>query len=605
METFKLISNSLKIFSKRERRRYQKVVVIQSMLGLLDLFGILLLGLIGSQAVRGVQSKGLSDTVHFLWITISLPKLDFQQQILVLGVVSALLLSGKTLLSVFFSRKILMFLSIEGARISQKVVYKFLNQTIDKIQLRNSQEVVLSLSQGVNTLAVGVLGLAVTVVSDLFLLLIMVLALILINPPIAIASILIFGTVGFGFYSAFHSEARRIGIDSNRLIVDSNQKILEVLGSYRELFVRNQLTNFAKQISDLKFKYSRQIAQQAWIPNLTKYVAELTLVLGGLLVAGVVFALQDAAHAVSSLAIFMAASSRIAPAIMRIQQNLIQINVNYGHSQFTLNLIIDLSSVELLDEPEKSHNVAYERFIPKIKVDNLRFRRQNSGTDVISIESLEIEPGMLVALVGPTGAGKSTLVDLILGILEPTQGSVSISNELPFEAIKKWPGAIAYVPQNVSIHKGSILENLTFGILDRDLNPSMIQDAINSAKLIDLIDSLPAGLETQLGENGYSISGGQRQQVGIARALVTNPKLLILDEATSALDGVSEALFSNAMFQFRGKKTIIMIAHRLSTVRMADQVIYLDKGEVKATGTFDEVRKAVPDFDSQASLMGL
>jgi ABC-type bacteriocin/lantibiotic exporter with double-glycine peptidase domain len=123
--------------------------------------------------------------------------------------------------------------------------------------------------------------------------------------------------------------------------------------------------------------------------------------------------------------------------------------------------------------------------------------------------------------------------------------------------------------------------------------------------LIDLINSLPAGLETQLGENGYSISGGQRQQVGIARALVTNPKLLVLDEATSALDGVSEALFSNAMYQFRGKKTIIMIAHRLSTVRMADQVIYLDKGVVKATGTFDEVRKAVPDFDSQASLMGL
>jgi ABC-type multidrug transport system fused ATPase/permease subunit len=171
--------------------------------------------------------------------------------------------------------------------------------------------------------------------------------------------------------------------------------------------------------------------------------------------------------------------------------------------------------------------------------------------------------------------------------------------------VNKWPGAISYVPQDVAIAAGTIRENVAMGYPISEATDELVISALKVAKLDDFVESLPEGLDAQVGERGTKISGGQRQRLGIARAMFTRPHLLVLDEATSSLDGETESDISTAINSLRGSTTVIMIAHRLSTVRNADIVVYLDNGKIISTGTFEEVRRSVADFDSQAKLMGL
>jgi ABC-type multidrug transport system fused ATPase/permease subunit len=219
--------------------------------------------------------------------------------------------------------------------------------------------------------------------------------------------------------------------------------------------------------------------------------------------------------------------------------------------------------------------------------------------------TLEIPSGQSVAIVGASGAGKTTLVDVLLGVLEPQNGKVSISGKSPSEAIKSWPGAISYVPQDVLIINGSIKENVSMGFLPESVSDSEVWNALTIAQLEKVVQNLEFGLETQVGDRGTKLSGGQRQRLGIARAMFTNPKLLVLDEATSSLDGQTESDLADALHNLKGKVTVVMIAHRLSSVRKVDAVVYLENGCVRASGTFEEVRTQVPNFDKQANLMGL
>ena len=214
-------------------------------------------------------------------------------------------------------------------------------------------------------------------------------------------------------------------------------------------------------------------------------------------------------------------------------------------------------------------------------------------------------PGTAYIITGESGAGKTTLVDALLGVLEPDLGKISISGYKPLEAIAKWPGAISYLPQDILISNGTIRENVTLGYPSEIVSDELVWNALKLAKLDVFVSGLPKGLHTYVGDRGTQISGGQRQRLGIARAMLTMPKLLVLDEATSALDGETELGITEAISDLHGKVSIIMIAHRLSTIRNADVVYYMDKGLVITKGSFDEVRKLVPDFDHQAELMGL
>jgi ABC-type multidrug transport system fused ATPase/permease subunit len=329
------------------------------------------------------------------------------------------------------------------------------------------------------------------------------------------------------------------------------------------------------------------------------------VVICGILIFTVIqFFTADPDTAFTSLALFLGASARIAPAVLRIQQNSIELKGSSGEVLPLLLLIDELKSIEPLTETPDSADNDYHGFEARVSVKEVTFTYPGSEHPVLSNVSLEIKPNCIYAIVGPSGAGKTTLVDILLGIFPPDQGSVVISGVTPSDAIRKWSGAIAYVPQDVAIINSTISGNLTMGYPVSSGQRELVNSAIELAQLSDYVASLPNGIDSLVGDRGTRLSGGQRQRLGLARALFTKPKLIILDEATSALDAQTEELISSTLLEMEDI-TVVAIAHKISTIKKADFIVYVNKGCIEAVGTLEEVRSKIPDFDYQISLMSI
>jgi ABC-type multidrug transport system fused ATPase/permease subunit len=602
LDAFRLAVNTL---GKKDQRKVSIVVVLQVFLGGLDLLGVATVGVLGSLAIRGIQSTPAEGRVGQILEVLQLDTLSFQSQVTILGLAAALLLIVRTILSVLFTRKILFFLSRRGANLSAQLVAKLLSRNLDLIQQRSVQQNLYSVTTGVSVITVGIIGTAVMIVSDAILLIMLSLGLFFVDPLVALISFVIFGGIGIILYRLMHVRAGKLGALDSELSIASNQKITEVLRTYREAVVRDRRSFYVEQIAQIRFQLSETIAEISFLPNISKYTIESAVVLGALLISAVQFLMQDAATAVATLAVFLAAGSRIAPALLRIQQGFLTIKISLSTATQTFGLIKELEKQEFSTIYTREPRFVHEGFTPSITVDQVMFKYINSQKPVVQDVSFELEPGDTLAIVGPSGAGKTTLTDLLLGVFIPSSGEIRISGEIVSEVVSKWPGSISYVPQEVAVVNGSVRENVILGFAESKDYDHQVWRCLETANLKRYVEELPKGLDTQIGDSGLILSGGQRQRLGIARALFTSPKLLVLDEATSALDAETEDMISRALMQLKGEASLVIVAHRLSTVRNADLVVYMERGEILATGTFEEVRSTVPNFDKQAKLMGL
>jgi ABC-type multidrug transport system fused ATPase/permease subunit len=574
-------------------------------MGLLDLLGVLAIGLLGALSVSGIQSTSPGDRVSGVLSFLRISEASFQLQVTFIGATATLLLVGRTILSMIITRRVLFFLSNRGAKISSNLIARLLAQPLLFVQTRTSQETLFALTSGVSIITLQILATCIVLVADVSLLLVMAVGLFVVDPGTALGTFAVFGIIGYILYRFMHLRANALGLESSQLNILSNQKITEVFSSYRESVVRNRRDYYSREIGKIRFLLANNSAEMNFMPYVSKYVIETAVILGAVLLAAAQFVLQDATQAVATLAIFLAAGTRIAPAVLRVQQGMVTISGAIGQSTPTLNLIDQLGSTPVIENIDDSVDVTHEGFVAEVIVNGVSLAYPNGSGYAIEKMNLNIPVGSSVALVGPSGAGKTTLVDVILGVLSADEGTVSISGLSPLSAISKWPGAIAYVPQDVMISSGTIRQNVSLGYPIEAAKEDLVTSALKVAQLNEFVSNLPNGIDTHVGEQGSKISGGQRQRLGIARAMFTRPLLLVLDEATSSLDGETEAAISEAIHELRGSTTVVMIAHRLSTVRNADLVVYMTDGEILATGTFDEVREAIPDFDRQAKLMGL
>jgi ABC-type multidrug transport system fused ATPase/permease subunit len=595
----------MQVLSRSDQGKVIAVAILQICMAALDLLGVVAIGLLGALSVTGLQSNQPGERVSSALRVLHISESPFQTQAAILGVGAVLLLVGRTILSIFFTRRILFFLSRRGALISANLISRLLAQPLLTVQAKTTQETLYAVTRGVELIVLQILATAVVLVSDLSLLLIMAIGLFVVDPTTAIGTFAIFSLIGYFLYRFMHVRAGALGAKSSELNITSNEKIVEVFGSYRESVVRNRRDYYAREIGKLRFALADTSAEINFLPYVSKYVIETTVVLGALLIGAAQFILQDATHAVATLAIFLAAGTRIAPAVLRVQQGSIMIRGSLGQASPTLDLIDVLGNSPMIENVDDTVDIVHEGFQSEIKIVNVALTYPNKPNPAISDITLTIPSGISVAFVGPSGAGKTTIIDVLLGVLNPDKGNVLISGLSPLLAVAKWPGAVSYVPQDIVISAGTIRENVALGYPAEEATDELVMNALKVAHLDDFVSKLPEGLDTQVGERGAKISGGQRQRLGIARAMFTHPHLLVLDEATSSLDGETEASISDAIHALRGSTTVVMIAHRLSTVRNADLVVYLSEGKVLATGTFDEVRNNVPDFDRQAKLMGL
>lgn len=605
MFTNSIVARSFCILSVSDRKKLFGVVVIQVFFGLLDLAGVALVGILGALAVNGVQSRSPGNRVSEVLRLLNIDQLSLQEQATVIGLLAAVLLISKTILSVLFVRKTMFFLARRSALISSDLISRVLAQPLIKIQSKSMQQTLYTVTAGVDAVVLGVLNAIIMLISDVSLLAILGIGLFLVDPWVALSTLIVFSCIVYILYRILQVRAVRLGELDRLLTIQSSERTLEVLNSYREIVVRNRRNYYAREIGQIRFKLADISAERNFMPNISKYVIEITVVIGSLAIAGIQFAINDASRAIAVLSVFTAASTRISPAVLRLQQTAVGIKSNIGAAAPTLDLIDEVKNLgesnEIIDELDFAHS----GFKADIELDNVSLTYPGKKLPAITSINLEIKSGQVASFVGQSGAGKTTLIDVILGVLEPDSGNVKIHGRRPLDVIREWPGAIGYVPQDVMVSNGTIKANVCLGYPVDGVSDEEVWNALQVAQLYDFVKSLPDQLSTQVGDRGAKLSGGQRQRLGIARAMFTKPKLLVLDEATSSLDGVTEADITDAVNNLKGGVTIIIIAHRLSTVRESDVIHYMSKGRLTKSGTFEELKAAVPDFAKQAKLMGL
>lgn len=569
---------------------------IQIFLSLFDLVGVALIGAVGSLSIAGLTNSAVNPAILRILEILNIEELDFKNQVLWLSAISCLFFVTKTLGSYFVTKSILNYLSNLTNSLTSETVRKLLGRNLDQLPQNSLQENLYAISSGIPNLIIGVISNVMSITADLMLISFLLLGLAVVSPLSTALSVVILGGIGILVVRRLSKAAASLGAENARLAIRSQESFQEVVRTFKESFVKGALTQFADEISRDRGEVSKIQSRITMFPNITKYIAEGSLVLGTLLIALIEFQISTATHAISVLTLFLAAGGRLTPAILRMQQSYITVKNSLGLSENTLSLINDLNSTNVKSIHRHEQAKVGTDFVGKLEISNLSYSFRDSNVELISNLNFTVNPGEFIALTGASGSGKTTLVDLLLGLREPQSGTIKLSGAEPESAIANWVGAIAYVPQDVFVSGKTLKENIGLGIPISEISESRVWETLMQVELGDWAKLLANGLDTPLGDFGSKISGGQRQRIGIARALYTNPKLIVLDEATSSLDSNTEAKISELLTNLRGSVTILVIAHRLSSIQHADKVVFLKEGRISGAGTFGELRVSNGDF---------
>jgi ATP-binding cassette subfamily C protein len=412
------------------------------------------------------------------------------------------------------------------------------------------------------------------------------------QPLIAVVTILYLGLIAAVLYLVVNPKALTAGRVNRDYSFKVARLMTEMVATLKEIVLRNKTSEVAEVVRVNRVHAVRARSNSQFLNQAPKYVLEVALV-GGFLLVGAVGYFTGAMFAVAGL--------RMIPALTRVQGILTQTATTLPHAK---RVVHDIRAAE--GHVRDAEEVGQEPIVgepTELTLAGVGFTYPRSKTHAVHDIDLTITMGTHVALVGASGAGKSTLVDLLLGLLVPQEGSMRIGDQDLDDVLADWRSRVGYVPQDVALFNGTIAQNVALS-WDSQIDENKVRECLRRAQLLDTVDAR-GGLRTMAGERGLAFSGGQRQRLGIARALYTDPLVLVMDEATSALDTATEEAVTHALRELHGHVTVVTVAHRLSTIRHADQVCFMTGGSIAARGTFEEVVAQHPEFAHQANLAGL
>lgn len=466
---------------------------------------------------------------------------------------------------------------------------------------KNSVQIMRFADSGVDSMFNSFLQPGATLLGELASLVAVIATLAIVQPLLAVTTLvylLLLGAVLF-FWIARH--ARRAGEVNVNYSIRTARLIMEIIASMKEVTLRNKETEVADVVTESRTSSSQARANIVFLGQVPRYALEAGLVGGFIVIGGVGFLLGGPEQAIAAVGLFALAGFRVAPSVVRFQSVLSQM---ISSSEYVRQVLEEIADAERgVAEVRRSTRDVPDS--PKVlRFDNVSFSYSADAPPAVQGISLEIPFGSLVAFVGASGSGKSTMIDLLLSLLEPTAGTISIDDTPIPEVRTSWRSRVGYVPQEVALFDASIAQNvaLTWG---SEYDPKKVRRALERAQLWDTVSSRPGGIEAQVGERGLALSGGQRQRLGIARALYADPLVLVMDEATSALDTETEARVSGAIDGLGDGVTKIVVAHRLATIQHSDRIYFMRNGSVAGSGTFAELIERFPDFAQQAQLAGL
>jgi ABC-type multidrug transport system fused ATPase/permease subunit len=605
------IRASLNLLERRDRRLLGVAVSLQIATSLLDLLGVALVGLVSTLSLAAAQGHQPPQSIARIVSTVGMDQTSGASLLAILAGAAAVLLLAKDVVSPLLMARVFAFLGRRQAALSARLSRELFSRPLTFVQRRSSQETAAALLRGASAATV-VLGQSLVAVSEIALLILLAFSLLVVDPLVAIAAITYFVLLGLALQKILGYRTSQSGTRSVQAEIGSQRAVQEAIGSYREISVSDRRSFYVDRIQELRGQVAHADARVQVYNMLPKYVTDGAVVIGVFALASVLFATRSVAVAAGTFALFVAAAIRVIPSLLRLATAGLVIRNQAAVAAPTFALAADLGDAR--DAPharrteesiQRALQSRHEGFVPRIVMQGVTFTYPHAPRPALCGISMVIEQGQSVALVGRSGAGKSTLADVILGLLQPDEGTVTLGDIGPADAIQRWPGGTAYVPQDVMIANDTVRGNVALGLPPEFVDDDLVWHALRRAHLADYVRSEADGLDTLIGERGLHISGGQRQRLGIARALFTRPRLLVFDEATSALDAETERGITTMLDELGEEVTTVIIAHRLSTIRHVDVVVYVAEGNILATGSFDDVCARVPALQRQASLMGL
>lgn len=503
-----------------------------------------------------------------------------------------ILLSFAAIVNIFTIWKISMYAATVGAALSNRLFVYYVQQSWLFHASGNSSELVNKIVQESTRLNTLVINPVMTLIARSVMCTVMIAAMIIYNPLVAVTAFLIFG---FSYYFLFLFSRSRL--QKNGEVITNQQasrfKVMsEGFGGIKDTLILGRQSSFINQFISSSNKIAYATGNSNTLTLYPKYLLELLAYTGVVsLVIFLIFENNGQIEAVlPTLAIFSLAGFKILPAFQMCYSSIALIRANLSSFESLENDLVNSSEAMETEAWNESQNKGKLKFKTKISANNISFQYPSSKAIILHDINFEIAAGEFIGLVGSSGSGKSTFIDILLGLIEPISGDIFIDGEkLQAANIRKWQNSIGVVSQNIFLADASIRENIAFGLSANDIDESQVILGSKLANLESFIDSLPDGLDTRVGERGIQLSGGQRQRIGIARALYNKADVLIFDEATSALDGVTEKKVMDAIYNLAGTKTIIAVAHRISTVKKCDSIFLLDQGKIIDRGTFDSL----------------
>jgi ABC-type multidrug transport system fused ATPase/permease subunit len=597
---FQTIRKALALLSSHERRQIKWLLLATFVMALIEVTGVA--SILPFMAV--VSNVNIIHTNRYLaelYQYFEFSSTDNFLMFLGLAVLGILAIGNG--FSAFATWLLMRFAFLSGHSLSERLLAKYLSHPYIFFLNRNTADLNKNILSEVHRFMAGVLIPSIRMLTKFVVVLCILGLLVLADPLLALIATLVLGGAYVAIYSVIRKKLARIGKESVGLAGQRFKLASETLGAIKDLKLSGRDGVFLKRYSESSRQYALHEATSEVISLLPRYALE-TLAFGGILLI-VMYLLgvkQNVGQVLPLIALYAFAGYRLLPALQQIFSGLTKLRYNSAvitvlHSDLVQQLSIPLEAENLVStQPLEIRD--------KIELRNIVYCYHGSSAAVIKGLNLTIKANMTIGIVGPTGSGKTTAIDIVLGLLSPDSGSLVIDDtEVRASNLRGWQKNLGYVPQNIFLSDDTIARNIAFGVPDTEIDHAAIQRAAKIANLHNfVVRDLPKGYQTVIGERGVRLSGGQRQRIGIARALYHDPKVLILDEATSALDGITENAIMDAIHNLSHQKTIIMIAHRLTTVKECDVIYMLDMGNVVGYGTYSELMESNPQFRKMANI---
>ncbi len=516
--------------------------------------------------------------------------IETQQQLLVWG--------GSTLVLVFVIKNIYLtiYYYVEARyaysrfyRLSHRLMSSYMQAPYTFHLQRNTADLLRNTNSEVRLLVQQVIKPSLIITKEAVMSISIVGFLLFMEPVITFIVMILLGSGVGGFLMLTQRRVKGYGLEEQEHRRGIIKALNQGVGGIKDARVLNREAEFIEKFRYAAWRSSVLLTKKFFLSKIPKPIVETIAVAGIMLIAILMVAQgRPVTTIIPVLTLFVMATVRLMPAIQQVTKSLTKLRYNLVVVDPIYDDIVELADYRkrFLADRDKRERIELKN---KITIRDLHYSYPNSDEQALRGVSLSIPKGASVAFTGPSGAGKTTIVDLLLGLLEPDRGMILADGQNIQDHLSAWQRNIGYIPQFIYLSDETLRNNIAFGIKNEEIDDEAVWKALQLAQLDELVKGLPEGLETIIGERGVRLSGGQRQRIGIARALYHNPQVLVMDEATSALDNVTEKQIIAALDELKGQRTVITIAHRLTTVMDCDRIYFMKNGRIESEGTYDEL----------------